>query len=201
MPSGRRSARDTVDGGADVQGHRLLKNPEVARAVEEAIAEQSARIGVTADWVLQRLFNIAGGDPNELIHHRRIACGGCYPVGVDGPALNSLCEPDGNCRQCSGEGIGHVQIGDTRKLSPSAAALYAGLKTTKDGIEIKMHDQMAALEKLGRHLGVFEPKSAVGTGDPLRMLIDSVQGHAFPIVENPPSFDEVGRWPPGSLRA
>jgi phage terminase small subunit len=62
--------------GADVQGHRLLKNPEVARAVEEAISEQSARIGVTADWVLQRLFNIAGGDPNELIHHRRIACGG-----------------------------------------------------------------------------------------------------------------------------
>ncbi|MFM9859099.1 terminase small subunit [Pseudoxanthobacter sp. M-2] len=70
-------------------------------------------------------------------------------------------------------------IDDTTKLSPDAAALYAGVKTTKDGIEIKMHDQMAALEKLGRHLGVFEPKSAVGAGEnPLRMLIDSV--HATP---------------------
>ena len=177
--------------GADVQGGRLLKKPEVARAIGAAIAEQSARTGITADWVLRRLFEIAGADPNELIQHRRVACRACYPDVVDGPALNSLCEPRRDCRQCRGEGVGHVHVSDTTKLSPSAAALYAGVKTTKDGIEIKMHDQMAALEKLGRHLGLFDPKNAVGTTDnPFRMLIDSVQGSAFPIVKHPPSFDE-----------
>ncbi len=175
--------------GADVQGVRLLKRPEVARAVQRAIAEQSARTGITADWVVLRLYQIACADPNELIQHRRVACGTCH--GGDGTGGNSVRKPDPECPQCLGEGRGTIFIGDTTKLSPDAAALYAGVKTTKDCIEIKMHDQMAALEKLGRHLGLFDPKNTVGSADsPFRMLIDRVQGHAFPIVQNPPSFDD-----------
>lgn len=153
------------------------------------MAEQSARTGITADWVVCRLYQIAGADPNELIQHRHIACGSCR--GGHEPGRNSLRDPDPNCLSCSGRGVGIVVIGDTTKLSPDARALYAGIKTTKDSIEIKMHDQMAALEKLGRHLGIFDPKNAVGSADnPFRMLIDRVQGHAFPIVQNPPSFND-----------
>lgn len=177
---------------AEVQGPRLLRNVQVKEAVDDAIAAQSARVGVSADWVIKRLMLIAGADPNELIRHERRPCGQCYGVTEDGHHLgNSVRDPDPRCPQCLGEGRGTIVIGDTTKLSHDAAALYAGVKTTKDGIEIKMHDQMAALEKLGRHLGVFDPKNAVGSADnPFRMLIDRVQGHAFPIVQNPPSFND-----------
>ena len=177
---------------AEVQGPRLLRNVQVKAAVAEAIAAQSARVEVSADWVIKRLMRIAGADPNELIRHERRPCRQCYGIAGDGFHFgNSLRDPDPRCPQCLGEGRGTIVIGDTTKLSPDAAALYAGVKTTKDGIEIKMHDQMAALEKLGRHLGLFDPKNAVGSTDnPFRMLIDRVQGHAFPIVQNPPSFDD-----------
>jgi phage terminase small subunit len=177
---------------AEVQGPRLLRNVQVKGAVDDAIAAQSARVEVSADWVIKRLMCIAGADPNELIRHERRPCHQCYGVAEDGHQLGkSLRNPDPMCPRCNGEGSGTIVIGDTTKLSPNAAALYAGVKTTKDGIEIKMHDQMAALEKLGRHLGLFDPKAAVGSTDnPFRMLIDSVQGHAFPVVQHPPSFDE-----------
>jgi phage terminase small subunit len=177
---------------AEVQGPRLLRNVQVKAAVAEAVAAQSARVEVSADWVIKRLMRIAGADPNELVRHERRPCGQCYGVTQDGRHLGkSVREPDPECPQCLGEGRGTIVIGDTTKLSPEAAALFAGIKTSKDGIEIKMHDQMAALEKLGRHLGIFDPKNTVGTADnPFRMLIDRVQGHAFPIVHNPPSFDD-----------
>ena len=49
----------------------------------------------------------------------------------------------------------------TRTLSPQARVLYAGVKQTKDGLEIKMHDQQKALENVARHLGMFQDKLAV----------------------------------------
>lgn len=174
---------------AEVQGPRLLRNVQVKAAIDSAIAKHAANVGVSAEWVIKRLFLIAGADPNELIQHRRTACRACH--GGDELGRKSLREPDRDCLACSGQGAGTIVIADTTKLSPEANALYAGIKTTKDGIEIKMHDQMAALEKLGRHLGIFDPKNAVGSAEtPFRMLIDRVQGHAFPIVQNPPSFDD-----------
>ena len=44
---------------------------------------------------------------------------------------------------------------DTRNLSPKAKALYAGVRATKDGQEVKTHDQMAALVNVAKHLGMF----------------------------------------------
>jgi phage terminase small subunit len=174
---------------AEVQGPRLLRNVQVRAAIDTAIAKHSANVGLSAEWVIKRLLQIAGADPNELIQHRRFACVACH--GDDGIGHNSVRDPDPMCSSCKGQGIGRVITGDTTKLSPAGLALYAGIKTTKDGIEIKMHDQMAALEKLGRHLGLFDPKNAVGsTENPFRMLIDRVQGSAFPIVKHPPSFDD-----------
>jgi phage terminase small subunit len=50
-------------------------------------------------------------------------------------------------------------MNDTRQLSRRAARLYAGVKTTKEGIEVKIHDQQAALVNVGKHLGMFKDKS------------------------------------------
>jgi phage terminase small subunit len=47
---------------------------------------------------------------------------------------------------------------DARLLSERARRLYAGIKVTKDGIEVKMRDQDAALLNLAKHLGMFVQK-------------------------------------------
>lgn len=47
-------------------------------------------------------------------------------------------------------------VKDTRYLSPAAAQLYAGVKRTKDGMQVLMHDKAIFAEKLFKHLGLYE---------------------------------------------
>lgn len=63
--------------------------------------------------------------------------------------------PAADCEECFGEGVERVFPKDTRTLSPEARCLYAGVKVTKEGLEIKTHDQQAALVNVGKILGVF----------------------------------------------
>lgn len=65
-------------------------------------------------------------------------------------------EPDPNCPECFGRGVGRTLFKDTRKVSRGAAALFAGVKETKDGLEIKLHPKDSALEKVFKHLGLYE---------------------------------------------
>lgn len=67
-------------------------------------------------------------------------------------------EPNEECPECAGEGEVDVHVTDSRLLTGPARRLFAGVKTTKDGIEIKMRDQDKAVELLGRHLGLFNDK-------------------------------------------
>lgn len=64
--------------------------------------------------------------------------------------------PNRDCPECFGEGVGRTIFKDTSKLSPGAAALYAGVKETKDGLEVKLHSKVEALEKTFKHLGLYE---------------------------------------------
>jgi hypothetical protein len=59
-------------------------------------------------------------------------------------------EPHPDCPECFGVGKGAMVMKDTRHLSPAASALYAGVEQTKDGVRIKMHDQMRARETLAK---------------------------------------------------
>jgi phage terminase small subunit len=114
-----------------------------------------------------------------LIQFRRGACSKCWSLGEDisrelepqahGGALkrshkvqpDALAideDPNPDCENCSGEGVGRPWVADTRKLKGPARRLYAGVKVTKDGLEVKMHDQRAALVDVARHLGMFKDK-------------------------------------------
>jgi phage terminase small subunit len=63
--------------------------------------------------------------------------------------------PHPNCPECFGEGVGRTVIKDTRQLTATTRALYAGMKETRDGVQVLMHDQQAALVKVGEQLGMF----------------------------------------------
>lgn len=64
--------------------------------------------------------------------------------------------PHKDCPKCLGNGVGRPVFKDTRRLSRGALALFAGVKETKDGMEIKMHSKLDALEKVFRHLGMYD---------------------------------------------
>lgn len=60
-----------------------------------------------------------------------------------------------DCPRCAGKGVERVRIADTRHVKGSARRLYAGVKQTKDGIEIKMRDQDAALQNISKYFGML----------------------------------------------
>jgi len=66
--------------------------------------------------------------------------------------------PHPNCPECFGEGEQRVVLKDVRDVSPQARLLFAGVKQTQHGIEIKVHSQVDALTKIGEHLGMFKRK-------------------------------------------
>ncbi|MDQ2150071.1 terminase small subunit [Alcaligenaceae bacterium C4P045] len=74
-------------------------------------------------------------------------------VGYDRRAM-----PSPACGECFGDGVGEVFIADTRDLSPEQLALYAGVKSTREGIEVKTHDKVAMATLAMRHLGMLQDK-------------------------------------------
>ncbi len=71
------------------------------------------------------------------------------------------------CPKCRGEGTPDVFAHDTRHLKGNARLLYAGVKVTQSGFEMKVHDQMAALDKVARHLGMYKDRVAMDVTDEL----------------------------------
>lgn len=95
-----------------------------------------------AEWAQQSAKSDGEASPPPLDPH-------------GGTGYDARREPHPDCTECHGEGVGAIFPKDTRHLSPAARLLYAGVKQTKEGLEIKMRDQDAALVNVAKHLGMF----------------------------------------------
>ena len=78
------------------------------------------------------------------------------PSDVGGYGFDPRRSPHDDCPKCLGHGQGKTVIKDTRFLSQGARALFAGIKETKEGFEVKMHPKLDALEKVFKHLGMYD---------------------------------------------
>jgi phage terminase small subunit len=72
-----------------------------------------------------------------------------------GGGYTVLRDPNPQCPSCGGAGAPRVVLGDTRRLSDGARALFIGAKEGKDGIEVKLADREHALLQVARHVGFF----------------------------------------------
>lgn len=171
------------DTTARTEGCKLLANPNVQERIAAERAKTAQRLEITREEWLSELVGIFRADVNELIQYRRLCCEACWTL-----AGSPTRDPNPECSECRGEGRGDVLIADTRKLSPAARALYAGVKITKEGLEVKMHSKLDAAEKIGRHLGFYEKdneQKGKGLGEMLGAFaagIHARQGGRLPIA-------------------
>ena len=151
-------------------------------AAKEAISDIAAVIKECSDIVL--------ADANELSQYRRTSCRRCYgsghnyhwrdehewahatakaidsgrraPDNSGGYGFDHRRDPNPNCPECLGEGIGEVFLTDSRKLSERARKLYKGARVTRNGVEVLTRDQDRAMALLAQLLA---PSKEEGTGD------------------------------------
>lgn len=189
---------------ADSIAYQLLHKTPVMEAIEAGRKQQQERTKITADRVLREIASVALADARELVEVKTGCCRHCYgegfkyqrsvgemnhdreqwldkgndPAAFDekgGIGYDPRKAPNCDCPNCGGDGYPRTVLKDTRNLSPGALALYAGAKQTKEGIEIKMHSKMDALEKLAKHLGMYE-KDNQQRVDPLASLLHAIAG-------------------------
>lgn len=94
---------------------------------------------------------------------------------IERPVPEGLVPNSGHsCPACHGDGIRTVWVPDTRHLSPEAAAAFGAARQTKEGIEIKMRDRDAAMDKFAQLTGMIGPLKVAITPDMTQLTHDAL---------------------------
>jgi len=147
----RRAGYKATGHSAEVAAARLLKNVEVAKAIETAMAERAARTNIDADRIVRELGKIAFFDVRKALNDD----GSMKPISeLDDDMAAALASFD--IVELGGE-----QGGVIRK--------------------VRLADKLRALELIGKHLGMFRERVEVSgdAANPLTLLIQQIQGSAF----------------------
>lgn len=91
-----------------------------------------------------------------------------------GVGFKATRKPHPECTHCDGDGTEIALVADTRELSESGKLLYAGVKKTKDGIQVLMRDQDAALLNIAKYLGMHVNLQDVPKDSSLKELLKSM---------------------------
>jgi phage terminase small subunit len=116
--------------------HENLRKPEIAAAVEKAMADRAERKALTADWVVDELRKLAGANMADYMRST--------PQGDPYLDFSSLTRDQTAA-------LAEVTVEDFVDDRGKGARAVKRVK-------FKLHDKRAALVDLGRHLGLFEPK-------------------------------------------
>lgn len=156
--------------------------PKLYNFIHDELRRRRQETAFGPEQIVQRLQQIAFADPNELTSQWVGNCRYCWgkdhayqweldefkealahaeakgkpmPDVTGGFDYLKAREPNDECPKCCGDGVPHLVLRDTRFLSPDGQALFAGIKKTKDGVEIKSHSQVEALQLLARINGML----------------------------------------------
>jgi len=154
---------------AEVQASRLLRNAKVQTAVESAMQARSKRTEVSADGVVAELARIAFANIRDL-----------WPRAGEGIDLSVL-DRDRT-----------VAVEEVIVVEAVNAAGVVRRRT-----RLKLHDKMAALTSLARHLGMFADRHVSDRSIEyrvMRMTPEERVACAEQLLENarkyPPAFEE-----------
>ncbi|NRK12141.1 terminase small subunit, partial [Salmonella enterica subsp. enterica serovar Typhi] len=170
-------------------GRQLLTVPHVAQAIAQQQRDSLVRTLASADEVLEKMWQLATFDANEISQYRRGCCRYCWGFGyhyqwrdvvefteqkekvagkegakepddAGGYGYNHNRDPNPDCPRCNGDGVGRPYFADTTKLSSIARLAYSGTKLVKGGIEISTISREKMFEAIMRRLGLAESELA-----------------------------------------
>ena len=122
--------------GARTEGARLLANADVAEAVAEAQRELASRSAVNADRILAEYARIGFADVTEYV------------------SLMTSDDVEAALRE--------LPVGASRAISEVTVDTYVVGRGDSARevrrVKIKLHQKLAALEALAKHLGLFAPE-------------------------------------------
>ena len=133
------------DEAARVNSSRLLTNANVAAYLAQRQQELQQRTEITQDKVVQELAAIAFADIADYV---QVKDHGGLPM---------------------------VEITPTGDIPVSKRAAIASIKQGNNGIEVKLHNKLDALDKLGRHLGMFKDKAEEDQNGQIEALLEAVR--------------------------
>ncbi len=140
---------------ANAMAGKLMANPKIQSAIARAMKERSARTEITADKVLNELSRIGFADIKDYLQYKTAKT----VVGRDKETGDPI--------------IDYGQIVDVIDSSEVDGRVIQEIKISKDGtFTFKLHDKMAALDRLGKHLGMFVEKHELSGpgGGPVQVI-------------------------------
>lgn len=141
-------------------GAENLSKPVIAEAIAEGRAKLSERTEIDQDWVLKRLARMADANIKDYVR-----------VDGDGLAQIDLTE------------VTRDQFAAVTEITSDRVKSGRGEDQETETVrtKLKLSDQQAALEKIGRHLGMFKDKLEISTplddmtNEQLRAQLDFIQ--------------------------
>jgi phage terminase small subunit len=136
-------------------GEENLRKPDVASAVERAMAERSARTEITADRVLRELAKIGFSDIRRAVKWYSQTNVATVDTDADMEALAD----EGALRFAVAN---QVELVSSDEIDDDTAAAVSEIGQSSTGaLKLKMYDKRAALVDIGKHLGMFTEKVQV----------------------------------------
>ena len=129
---------------ASETGYQLLQKTTVSKAIQEAMDKRSERTGITGDQVIKQLAKIAFADIKDVVvwNNKEVV------VDTDKKTGKPVTQQELTIDVKSADEVDGTILSEITETTN-----HQGRK-----IGVKLNDRMKALELLGRHLGLFDPK-------------------------------------------
>ncbi|NFA43945.1 terminase small subunit [Clostridium botulinum] len=127
---------------AKVIGCENLTKPNVKSYLDRRMAKREIRTEISQDKVLNELAKIGFANIDDY-------------VVVD-----------------SSSGYDKVIIKDTKSIPEDKISAISSIKQGANGIEVRLHDKVRALENIGRHLGMFKDKLEISGTNEIQIKLE-----------------------------
>ena len=124
-------------------GCKNLTNPYIKSYLEKKMANREQRTEITQDMVLKELAKIGFANIDDY-------------VTVENNDRNQKI----------------VKVKPTKDIPEDKIAAISSIKQGANGIEIKVHDKVRALENIGRHLGMFKDKIEISGSNEIKVQLE-----------------------------
>lgn len=140
---------------AEATAARLLRNVKVQAEISRRQKDLQKRTEVSQDRVVKELARIAFANIADYLHVETQT-----RTKDDGTEVTYQI----------------VMLSETEDLSVDQRAALANVKQSVNGVEIKLHDKIKALELLGRHIGMFTDKLEVKGAIDIASVLAAARG-------------------------